>query len=85
MVERLSAFLVELAAAPLDETFGFAIRYQRLEKGTFRFPEGKPSPGQSSWFPAGVEIRAADLAMLLDGVDLESVRRRRRYTRPAAA
>src|SRR6266851_9084341 len=29
--------------------------------------------------------RAADLAMLLDGVDLESVQRRKRYRRPATA
>ena len=56
---------------------GLAIWYKRLEKGTFRFP-----------VPAGdglgVEVRAADLAMLLDGVDLETVKRRKRYRRPAA-
>jgi hypothetical protein len=45
-----------------------------LEAGTFRFPVAEP---------AGVEIRAADLQMLLDGVDLESVRRQRRYRRSA--
>jgi hypothetical protein len=32
----------------------------------------------------GLEIRAADLAMLLDGVDLGSVKRQKRYQRPAA-
>jgi hypothetical protein len=31
----------------------------------------------------GIEVRAADLAMLLDGVDLDSVKRRQRYRRPA--
>jgi transposase len=32
-----------------------------------------------------VEIRAADLQMLLDGVDLASVKRGRRYRRPMPA
>src|SRR5271155_6262771 len=48
---------------------GFVIVYKRLEVGTFRFPQSAD---------AAVEIRAADLQMLLDGVDLESVKRRRR-------
>jgi transposase len=55
---------------------GFVIVYKRLELGTFRFPEATA---------AGVEIRAADLQMLLDGVDLDSVKRRRRYRRPRPA
>jgi transposase len=55
---------------------GFVILYKRLEAGTFRFPAAEP---------AGVEIRAADLQMLLDGVDLESVRRQRRYRRSVPA
>lgn len=57
---------------------GWAIWYKRLEEGTFRFPTAT-APSH------GLEIRAADLAMLLDGVDLESVRRRKRYRRPTAA
>lgn len=55
---------------------GFVIVYKRLEVGTFRFPEADT---------AGVEIRAADLQMLLDGVDLKSVKRGRRYYRPVSA
>ena len=55
---------------------GFVIVYKRLELGTFRFPAATA---------AGVEIRAADLQMLLDGVDLDSVQRRRRYRRPQSA
>lgn len=54
---------------------GYVIYYKRLEEGTFRFPA---PPADAS----GIEIRAADLAMLLDGVDLESVKRRKRYRRP---
>jgi transposase len=54
---------------------GLAIWYKRLEQGTFRFP-APAGDGQ------GVEIRAADLAMILDGVDLASVKRQPRYRRP---
>src|SRR5437763_16974437 len=43
---------------------GFVIVYKRLEAGSFRFPEATA---------AGVEIRAADLQMLLARVDLDSV------------
>src|SRR6516225_1030393 len=57
---------------------GFVIVYKRLEAGTFRFPPAADAAG-------GVEIRAADLQMLLDGVDLESVRRQQRYRRPLPA
>jgi transposase len=57
---------------------GLAIWYKRLEEGSFRFPA---APAQAH----GLEIRAADLAMLLDGVELESVQRRKRYRRPASA
>jgi transposase len=59
------------------DTDGLAIWYKRLEEGTFRFPAA-PTGGHS------VALRAADLAMLLDGVDLESVKRRKRYRRPVA-
>ncbi len=52
---------------------GFVIIYKRLEQGSFRFPA---TAGDR------VEIRAADLQLLLDGVDLDSVRRSRRYRRP---
>ena len=53
---------------------GLVIYYKRLEEGVFVFPAGPD--GKS------IEIRSADLAMLLDGVDLDSVRRRPRYRRP---
>jgi transposase len=57
---------------------GYVIVYKRLEEGTFRFPAAK---GDES----GVTLRAAELAMLLDGVDWQNVRRSRRYRRPAPA
>jgi transposase len=57
------------------DTDGLAIWYKRLEKGTFRFPAATTDRD-------GIEIRAADLTMLLDGVDLNSVKRQKRYRRP---
>ena len=55
---------------------GFVLWYKRLERGTFRFPAVTPASETK-----GVEVKAADLMMLLDGVDLGSVRRQRRYCR----
>ena len=59
----------------LWEEDGYAIWYKRLEKGSYRFPAAADGAEQ-------VEVRAADLVMLLAGVDLASVRRSRRYHRP---
>jgi transposase len=52
---------------------GFVLLYKRLEAGSFRLPKADA---------ARVTLRAADLQMLLDGVDLDSVKRSRRYRRP---
>jgi transposase len=60
------------------DTDGFIIVYKRLERGTFRFPAG--AEGQ-----AGVTVRAAELAMLLDGVDWQNAKRSKRYRRRATA
>ena len=57
---------------------GYALWYKRLEQGSFRFPSASATPGTR-----GIEVKAADLMMILDGVDLGSVRRQRRYTREA--
>ena len=57
---------------------GYVLWYKRLEQGTFRFPT---IAGDGD----GFEIRAVDLTMILDGVDLDSVKRQRRYRRPEAA
>ena len=52
---------------------GYVLLYKRLEAGTFRFPSATQ---------AALPLRPAELHMLLDGVDLDSVRRSRRYRRP---
>lgn len=57
---------------------GFVIVYKRLEEGTFRFP--KVVEGQAS-----VSLRAAELAMLLDGIDWQNAKRSHRYRRPTPA
>ena len=62
----------------LWDTDGFLIVYKRLERGTFRFP----APGEPE--ATSVSIKATDLIMLLDGVDLQSVRRRPRYVLESA-
>jgi transposase len=59
----------------LWEEDGYAIWYKRLEKGSYRFPAAADGTEH-------VEVRAADLIMLLAGVDLASVRRSRRFHRP---
>ena len=53
--------------------------YTRLERGTFRFPAATTASETK-----GVEVKAADLMMILDGIDLGSVRRQRRYERQPA-
>ena len=53
---------------------GFCLWYKRLEKGTVRFPE---TTG------AKVQIEAAELALLLEGIDLRGARRRPRWKRAA--
>jgi len=52
---------------------GYALWYKRLEAGTFTFPS------VTSRRSHRVEVKASDLLMLLDGVDLRSVRREKRY------
>lgn len=55
---------------------GFALWYKRLEEGTFRLPATPPDA-------AGVELTASELAMLLEGIDLKSLRRGKRFSLPA--
>lgn len=62
---------------------GYAIWYKRLEEGVFAFPDAAQRPGLAVG-EHGLQLRAADLAMLLDGVDLTSVKRGKRYQRRAA-
>jgi len=58
------------------DTDGFAIWYKRLEEGTFRLPAPKK-------VGASVELKASELAMLLAGIDLTSIKRRKHFARSA--
>jgi transposase len=62
------------------EPTGYCIWYKRLEAGTFAFP----TTGTASVGTAGLEVRPAELVMLIDGVDPGRVQRRTRYQRPTS-
>ena len=53
---------------------GYAIWYKRLERGGFRIP---PPTAEGR-----IELTAAKLAMILEGIDLKNTRQRKRYRRP---
>ena len=55
---------------------GYALWYKRLEEGTFQIPAKRDDATH-------VVLSQAELAMLLDGIDLSAIRRRKRY-KPAA-
>jgi transposase len=52
---------------------GFALWYKRLEEGTFRMPRAGSDD-------ASVELKASELAMMLEGIDLRSIKRTKRMT-----
>jgi transposase len=51
---------------------GYLLWYKRLETGVFKLP--RLEPGARS-----VELRASELAMLLEGIDLSKLKRTPRY------
>jgi transposase len=57
---------------------GFLLWYKRLESGVFKLP--KVEAGACS-----VELRASELAMVLDGIDVSRLKRVARYERGADA
>lgn len=71
---------------------GFCLFYKRLEKGTFRFPPvpARSPPGQSATTtsvqePASLEVDGGDLAMILEGIEVDRALRRSRFSLPASA
>ena len=54
---------------------GWLILYKKLERGTFRLPT-EPLLGQSH-----IEVDAGELALMLEGIDLQGAKRRRRWRR----
>jgi transposase len=60
---------------------GYALWYKRLEEGVFKLP--RIVPGAEGGV-GSVELRGSELAMILDGIDLSSVKRGKRYRRENA-
>ena len=54
---------------------GFILWYKRLEVGVFKLP--RPEGAATA-----VELRASELAMILDGIDVSRLKRVQRYERP---
>jgi transposase len=66
---------------------GLVILYRLLERGTFETPQGwreRTLPDAPSNTP-GIELRMSDLALILEGIDLASVKRRKRWRRDAVS
>jgi len=57
---------------------GFALWAKRLERGRFQFPSCESKA-------VVTEVDATTLAMMLGGIDLHSVKRRKRYQRSSGA
>jgi transposase len=57
------------------EQGGFVLYYKRLEAGTFALPQ----PGKES-----ITLSYSELCLLIEGVEVEVTRRRKRFHRPAA-
>ena len=54
---------------------GFVIYYKKLERGSFPIPSVEP-------WQSHIKLSTQDLAMLLDGVELETVQRRLHWRAP---
>ena len=56
------------------DSSGYALWRKRLERGRFRLP--LPASGSA----ASVQIEAADLSLILEGIDLRGLKRRPRWS-----
>jgi transposase len=56
---------------------GFCIWYQQLQKGTYQLPDEKSLEAQQT-----IEVTRSQLSLMLDGIDLASVRQRMRFQLP---
>jgi transposase len=53
---------------------GFCLWYQQLQQGTYQLPDPATLEKQAT-----LELTRSQLSMILDGIDLTSVRQRRRF------
>lgn len=56
------------------QSSGYLLLYKRLERGSFKLPKS-PAPGEKS-----VRLGSADLALMLEGIDLRGARRRKHWS-----
>jgi len=59
---------------------GFCIWYQQLQRGTYQLPVADALQAQET-----VEVTRSQLGLILDGIDLASVRQRTRFQRTKEA
>jgi transposase len=59
---------------------GYWIWYRRLERGRFQLPATLPADERE-----GIELTTAQLTLILEGIDLTSVRQRLRYRGPVTS
>jgi transposase len=56
---------------------GLALFYRRLERGTFEVPRASGTDAK------GFELKRSELSLILEGIELASVKHRRRWARPS--
>lgn len=61
----------------LWDRHGFWLLYKRLEAGCFQMPPRES--GSASLDPESLRLTYEQLVMIIEGIDLQSVKRRRRY------
>ena len=55
---------------------GLAIFYRRLERGTFELPQAVDASVDAK----GIELKLSELTLILEGIELSSVKHRRRWS-----
>lgn len=60
---------------------GLAIFYRRLERGTFELPQAvSASVDTANSAAKGIELKLSELSLILEGIQLSSVKRRKRWS-----
>ena len=57
---------------------GLAIFYRRLERGTFELPRAAAKADAK-----GIELKLSELTLILEGIEMSSVKHRRRWSQAA--
>lgn len=58
---------------------GFWLLYKRLESGCFQMPPPDTADGSNGLDPESLRLTYEQLVMIIEGIDLQSVKRRKRY------